>query len=178
MAVAQFPPLASLSFLPYVNEQGTIPEVFQGKLGAYAIFDSTQTLRYIGFSRNILLSLKQHLTRCPEQCHWVKLWEVNRPSRRLLEEVRQVWISENGQIPTGNNIEEARWSQAIDARAQITPEEQAAYGAADEVGKTKVLKQLSRRVEAAVKADLEARGITEAFRFDPKLKEQGLLTLK
>lgn len=178
MTVAQLPPLVSLEFLPYLTDEGSIPEVFQGKLGAYAIFDQAQTLQYVGFSRNVLLSLKQHLTRCPQQCHWVKLWEVSRPSRTLLEEIRQAWIAENGETPSGNGAAEARWSQAIDAKTQIMPDEQAAYDAADDAGKIKVLKQLARRIEAEVKADLEARGVTEAFRFDPKLKEQGLLTLK
>lgn len=170
--------LASLNFLPYL-EAGQIPEApYQGKVGAYAIFDRDRTLQYVGFSRDIYLSLKQHLTRKPDFCHWVKLQTVDRPSRTLLEAMRQAWITEYGSVPLGNGAEETLWSQAIDAKTQITADESAAYEAADEAGKIKVLKQLARRVEAEVKADLVQRGVTMALRFDPKLKEQGLLTLK
>jgi len=44
--------------------------------------------------------------------------------------------------------------------------------------KKKALKNLARRFEAVIKAELEGRGIKEAFRFDPKLKDTGLLDLK
>ena len=172
------PRLASLDFFPYLTEAGLLPELFHGKLGAYAIFDQAQTLQYVGFSRDVYLSLKQHLTRCPQQCHWVKLFEVSRPSRTVLEEIRQAWLAGQATIPVGNGAEESRWTQAIDAKPHMTAEEQAAYGAADDAAKPKLLKQLSRRIEALIKTELEARGVTESFRFDPKLKEQGLLTLK
>jgi hypothetical protein len=37
---------------------------------------------------------------------------------------------------------------------------------------------VTQRFEAVIKAELEGRGIKEAFRFDPKLKDTGLLDLK
>ncbi len=170
--------LDSLDFLPYL-EAGQIPEApFLGKVGAYAIFDDDRQLHYIGFSRDIYVSLKQHLTRRPQYCYWVKQQLVDRPSRTALEEIRQAWLTEQSATPVGNGDDEALWAQAIDAKAYITAEEQAAYEATDEAGRIKVLKQLARRVEEEVKANLAARGVTMALRFDPKLKEQGLLTLK
>ncbi|NJM58815.1 MAG: GIY-YIG nuclease family protein [Synechococcales cyanobacterium RU_4_20] len=170
--------LDALEFLPYL-EAGQIPEgPFLGKVGVYAIFDGDRTLQYIGFSRDIYFSLKQHLTRRPQSCHWVKQQLVDRPSRTALEAIRQNWIAAWGSIPVGNGADEALWAQAIDAKTWITPAEQAAYEAADDAGKIKVLKQLARRVEEEIKASLTARGVTMALRFDPKLKEQGLLTLK
>ncbi len=172
-------PLAALEFLPYLDSEGGVPDsIGQGQVGVYAIFDGDRTLQYIGMSRDIYLSLQQHLTRCPEACYWVKLQTIDRPNRTQLEEIRAAWIAEVGEIPVGNGPEEECWTQAIDARKQATPEEKAAYAAADDAGRIKVLKQLARRVEAEVKARLVARGVTMAFRFDPKLKEQGLLTLK
>lgn len=178
-AALEMPALAELDYLPYLNGAGEIPpEPFQGKVGVYGIFDEGQRLQYVGFSRDVYLSLKQHLTRRPRQCHWVKLQTVGRPSRTLLEGMRERWIGENGAVPLGNGAEEALWSQAIDARAQITVEEQAAFDAEDEVGQIRVLKNVARRVEAEVKAVLVERGVRMSLRFDPKLKEQGLLTLK
>lgn len=172
-------PLAQLDFIPYLTEAGEIlTEPFEGKVGIYAIFDEAKILQYIGFSRNVYLSLKQHLTRRPMQCYWVKLQTVDRPNRTALAEMQADWIAENGSTPAGNGDDAAGWGQAIDAKAQITPEEQAAYDAEDEAGQIKALKNVARRVEAEVKAVLEERGVTMKLRFDPKLKEQGLLTLK
>jgi len=48
----------------------------------------------------------------------------------------------------------------------------------DELGQRKLLKQVARRVEASILADLESRGVTIPLRFDPKLKDDGKLNLK
>ncbi|MFM9158944.1 MAG: GIY-YIG nuclease family protein, partial [Dolichospermum sp.] len=60
------------------------------------------------------------------------------------------------------------------------PEEQDNYQniAIDEIGKSKVLKNVARRVEEEILAILEARGLKTQMRFNPKLKEVGLLDLK
>ena len=172
-------PLAHLEFMPYLTEAGEIAtEPFEGKVGIYAIFDEVRVLQYVGFSRNVYLSLKQHLTRRPMQCHWVKLQTVDRPNRTVLAQMQADWLAENGVVPPGNGEDAAGWGQAIDARAQILPAEQAAYEIADEAGKIKVLKNVARRVEVEVKRVLEERGVRMSLRFDPKLKEQGVLTLK
>ncbi|MFN6180174.1 MAG: GIY-YIG nuclease family protein, partial [Dolichospermum sp.] len=48
----------------------------------------------------------------------------------------------------------------------------------DELQKSKVLKTVARRVEEEILAILEARGLKTQIRFNPKLKEVGLLDLK
>ncbi|MEO0407562.1 MAG: GIY-YIG nuclease family protein, partial [Cyanobacteria bacterium P01_A01_bin.135] len=79
----------------------------------------------------------------------------------------------------GNQESEATWTQPVDAKAQMTDDEKATYAsAAGELEKTKTLKRVARRVEGAIAAQLEARGLQEQIRFDPKLKEQGLLGVK
>jgi hypothetical protein len=172
------PTLESLDYLPYLNEQGETIEDFAGKVGVYAIFDQAKILQFIGYSRDVSISLKQHLVRQPEGCYWLKVQTIDRPSRTILEEIRAAWISENGSTPIGNGAEEALWNQPIDAKLQMTDGERSAYEAADELGRIKTLKQVARRVEADVLARLEARGVKMAIRFDPKLKEEGLLNLK
>ncbi len=62
------PSLATLEYLPYIDDSGQIPEQFQGKIGVYAIFDQEKVLQFIGYSRDVYLSLKQHLVRQPQQC--------------------------------------------------------------------------------------------------------------
>jgi hypothetical protein len=178
MIAVMAPSLFDLSYHPYLNEQGYVTDEFSGKVGVYAIFDRQQTLQYIGYSRDVSFSLQQHLVRQPDQCYWFKVQTIDRPSRTLLEDMRTAWMAENGGTPPGNADAEAFWSQAIDAKAQMTPDEQSAYDASDEANRSKLLKKIARRVEADVVAALEARGAKMPLRFDPKAKEEGLLLLK
>ncbi len=170
--------LTALDFLPFLTEQGELDSQFDGKVGVYAIFDAQKVLQYVGYSRDVSLSLRQHLVRRPQQCYWLKVQTIDRPSRTLLEEIRTAWIAENGSTPPGNGADEAGWTQAIDAKAQLTPEEKSAFAAGDELMQIKLLKQVARRVEAEVMAQLETRGVQMPIRFNPKLKESGLLDLK
>lgn len=172
------PSLATLEYTPYLTDEGHTPEQFEGKVGVYAIFDEKQVLQYVGFSRDVSTSLKQHLVRRPRQCYWVKVQTIDRPSRTLLEGIRDAWITENGTVPPGNGTDEPLWSQAIDAKVQMTDEERSAYAAGDDLSKVKTLKQVARRVEERVLAELAERGVKMPVRFDPKLKEEGLLGLK
>lgn len=172
--------LANLALIPYLNDQGKLPEQFAGKVGAYAIFDQAQTLQFVGYSRDIYLSLKQHLVRQPQRCYWLKAYPVERPSRTALEACCQTWIEENGAVPPGNGPEKAAWEQPIDVKAAMTPAEQASYDnpEIDERTQRQILKNSARRLEADILNQLARRHIQEEIRFNPKLKEAGLLDLK
>lgn len=172
------PALASLEYIPYLDDNGQITDQFAGKVGVYAIFDQDKVLQYIGYSRDISLSLKQHLVRQPQKCYWFKVQTIDRPSRTLLEEIRDTWIAENGMVPPGNSTEETQWNQPINAKLRMTDAEHAAYEASDDLGRVKLLKKLARRVEEEILATLEERGVKISIRFDPKAKEEGLLSLK
>jgi hypothetical protein len=172
------PSLASLEYIPYLDASGQLPEQFQGKVGVYAIFDRDKVLQFVGYSRDVDLSLKQHLVRQPQNCYWLKVQTIDRPSRTILESIREAWIAENGSIPAGNASEEAKWTQPIDAKVAMTPDEQTRYAASDELMQSKLLKNVARRVEGQILAQLEARGVQMQIRFNPKLKEKGLLDLK
>ena len=171
------PTLASLDMRPYLIA-GEIPSDLVGKVGIYAIFDQAEQLQYVGYSRDISVGLLQHLVRCPQHCHWVKVHTVERPSRTLLEGVRTAWLAEYGSMPPGNSDQQLAWEKPIDAKVFMTDEERDAIANADPARTPKLLKQLARRVEADVKANVEARGAQIPIKFNPKLKEQGLLSLK
>lgn len=175
---APTPTLVNLEAQPYLTASGTITDTLEGKVGIYAIFDAGQTLQYVGYSRDVATSLRQHLVRQPDACHWIKVQTVERPSRTLLEGIRDSWIAENGAVPPGNGAEENDWTQPIDAKLTMTDAEKTEYAALDEVAQVKLLKQVARRVEAEVMAQLRSRGVTLDLRFNPKLKEAGLLDLK
>jgi hypothetical protein len=173
------PSLSSLEFIPYINDNGELANQYQGKVGVYAIFDQNKILQYIGYSRDVYLSLRQHLVRQPQNCYWVKVQTIDRPSRTVLEEIRDGWLAENGSTPAGNGSDEAKWNQPIDVKALMKPDEQNSYtSAVDELAQTKILKQTARRVEAEILETLKGRGVQEEIRFNPKLKETGLLDLK
>jgi len=173
-----FPSLADLEAIPYIDDRGELPNHLEGKLGIYAIFDADHTLQYIGYSRNMFLSLQQHLVRQPLVCHWVKAWSHDRPDRTWLEQVQTAWIAEQDTVPLGNGPDQEAWQAAIAVTPHLTPEEQTRLEAADEFDRTKLLKSAARRIEAQILEILAQRGLKTPIRFNPKLKEKGLLDLK
>ena len=180
-AKTQISPLADLEYVPYLDDSGCIQEEpFQRKVGVYAIFDAEKVLQFIGYSRDIYLSLKQHLIRRPQQCHWVKFQTIDRPNRTILENIQEAWIAENGSTPPGNEADTARWTEPIDVKPLMTAEERENFDRVfgEDIAQTKLLKKICRRVEAEILAELEQRGVTMQLRFNPKLKETGLLDLK
>lgn len=179
VSMTEIPSLSSLGYYAYLNAQGQVTDQFQGKVGVYAIFDQEKILQFIGFSRDIYLSLQQHLVRRPQRCHWLKVQTIEQPNRTWLETVRDAWITENGTLPVGNGPEQALWSQPIDVKQMMTDSEQTSYQQAEnEMAQAKLLKQVARRVEEQVLANLQTRGVQMQIRFNPKLKETGLLDLK
>ncbi len=177
---ATIPALSSLDAMPYIDPQGKLPSAFQGKVGIYAVFDQQSVLQFVGYSRDVFLSLKQHLVRCPQDCYWVKVQTIDRPNRSVLESTRVAWINENGSTPAGNDADAALWLEPIQVQGLMTADEQASYAnpMLDDVARIKVLKNVARRIEAEIMQQLQTRGAQEEIRFQPKLKEQGLLDLK
>jgi hypothetical protein len=172
------PSLSSLEFLPYINDAGELPSEFQNRVGIYAIFDPQQILQFVGYSRDIYLSLKQHLVRRPEYCYWLKATTIDRPNRTFLTEVQSAWIAENGSIPIGNDTDSSIWLDPIATNHAMTAAESDSFADLDGLAQIKLLKQVARRVEETILTQLKQRGVQTEIRFNPKLKEQGLLDLK
>jgi hypothetical protein len=168
--------LANQPYLPYLDAAGELPQQFQRQIGVYAIFDESHTLQFVDYSRDVLLSLKQHLVRQPAGCHWVKVHIIDRPNRTALEEIKTAWLA-SGELPPGNGPEAPAWQEPIDCRFAMTSAEQAGFTELEEIAQSKLLKQISRRVEADIMAKLQERGLRSEIRFNPKAKERGLLDL-
>ncbi|NET02326.1 MAG: GIY-YIG nuclease family protein [Sphaerospermopsis sp. SIO1G1] len=177
---SDIPTLANLEYIPYIDESGELPENFDRKIGVYAIFDQDKTIQFVGYSRNVYLSCKQHLVRVPEKCYWLKIHTIESPKRSLLEEIEKEWVSENSSFSIENSENKEKWTNPIDVKQFMTLEEQNNYqdSRLDELAKTKLLKNVARRVEAEILSILELRGVKTQVRFNPKLKETGLLDLK
>ena len=177
-STSDLPSLSSLEFLAYINDAGELPNTLQNQIGIYAIFDESQSLQFVGYSRDIYLSLKQHLVRQPEYCYWLKATTIDRPNRTFLESVESAWIDENGSIPVGNGAAKSNWLDPIATNYAMTTAESDSFEDLDGLAQIKLLKQVARRVEETILVKLQARGVNTEIRFNPKLKEQGLLDLK
>jgi hypothetical protein len=177
-SITDIPSLSSLDLLAYIDDEGELPNRLQNQIGIYAIFDKSQILQFVGYSRDIYLSLKQHLVRQPEHCDWVKATTIDRPNRTFLESVQSAWIAENGLLPIGNGEAKSIWLDPIDTNYAMTTAERDSFADLDGVAQIKLLKQVARRVESTILTKLQHRGVKTEIRFNPKLKEQGLLDLK
>ncbi|GAB4341152.1 MAG: GIY-YIG nuclease family protein [Cyanophyceae cyanobacterium] len=172
------PSLGELPFLPYIDGEGLLPAVTEGTIGIYAIFDADRALQYVGYSRNTAASLAQHLVRQGDRCHWLKFHPITRPSRSILEAIRDRWIADQDRPPPGNGPDADVWENPINAAIAFNDAERAAIANADtEAARAKAIKQATRRIEAMILEPLTQRGVTIPLRFNPKLKERGLLDL-
>lgn len=174
------PTLASLEYVAYIDDVGELPEQFQGQIGVYAIFNQEKILQFVGYSRDVYLSLKQHLVRQPDECYWVKVQTIERPNRTLLENIENAWISENASVGLLTAENKEKWINPINSLALMTDEEKTNYQnpLIDDLVKMKLIKNVARRVEAEILEVLKIRGLKTQIRFNPKLKEEGLLDLK
>lgn len=133
---SELPSLQNLERHPYLNSDGSVADNFLvGQVGIYAIFDDQEILQFVGYSRNVSVSLRQHLIRKPEQCYSFKVQTITRPSRQVLEDIRQHWLRENGVVPPGNGEAEAEWTQSIDVKPLMTEEERQGFSEALDEGK-------------------------------------------
>ncbi|BAC09134.1 GIY-YIG nuclease family protein [Thermosynechococcus vestitus] len=172
------PTLAELPLHPYIDGSGRVAPDLKGAIGLYAIFDAAGSVQYIGYSRDMRLSLLQHLVRCPQGCSGYKAIAIERPDRPWLETVKQQWLAELGTVPLGNDRDRRQWENAIDVKEQMTEAERSAWASADSLTQPKLLKQVARRVEAAILEQLRQRSLQEPLVFNAKLKESGRLDLK
>ncbi|WP_019498276.1 GIY-YIG nuclease family protein [Pseudanabaena sp. PCC 6802] len=166
------PPLTEIPFAPYLDESGNISPALEGKIGVYAIFDADKCLRYVGISRDIASSLKLHIVRVPSQCHWLKFTTVTKPSRTVLSEIQAAWFDD---LTADTDL----WEQPLDCRRLMNDDEKHQLEQAiNEAEQEKVLKNVARRVEKDILAQLAERGAAFEVRFNPKRKSEGILDIK
>lgn len=175
--------LKDLEFIPYLTDEGLITDISasDAKASVYAIFDETKTLQYVGISRQVYMSLRLHFVRVPSKCHFVKVQHIKQPNRVLLECIKDKWIVENGFLPSGNDNgpQQSIWENPLDCKVLMTDEEkQNLQEACLGILQTKILKNVARRIEVQLDAEYKKRNCKEVFRFEPKMKEKGLLGLR
>jgi hypothetical protein len=98
--------------------------------GVYAVLDRDRQTQYIGYSRNIALSLRGHLTQLGEElCAFVKVHTFTIPKRDEMEALKHQWIAELESVPSGNASNSNLWASTVGsaAIAAMTEAERQAY---------------------------------------------------
>jgi putative sterol carrier protein len=98
--------------------------------GVYAVLDSAERTQYVGYSRNVLTSLKGHLAEHGSDiCAYVKVRSFKFPKREEMEQLRDSWIAALAEVPLGNTGTSSGWATTVRevAQAAMSPAERAAY---------------------------------------------------
>jgi hypothetical protein len=87
--------------------------------GVYAVLNCDRQTQYIGYSRNVVLSLRSHLTQMGEKtCTFAKVQPFKFPKRDAMEQLRDQWISALPSLPPGNVS--GSWAETVkDAAVQV-----------------------------------------------------------
>lgn len=85
-------------------------------VGVYVVYDAQKQPQYVGYSRNMVLSIKGHATSLGEEkCAYVQT-KVFRDkaicSRANLEKEVEAWLKEFSELPPGNGGEAGLWQGA------------------------------------------------------------------
>lgn len=130
-SVAITAPVANIVSDSPVNLEAWCTETAEVKIaGVYAVLNGDHQTQYIGYSRNVVLSLKSHLTQFgPETCTYVKVQPFKFPKREEMEQLRDNWIASLPQTPPGNADNSGAWAGTVrDAASQVMSEsERQAY---------------------------------------------------
>jgi hypothetical protein len=85
--------------------------------GVYAVLDCNRQTQFVGYSRNVSLSVRGHLTQFDSHtCAFVRVQPFQFPKRDQMEALRDRWIAELGYTPPGNS-QSGEWANTIAAAA-------------------------------------------------------------
>ncbi|MEH2264270.1 GIY-YIG nuclease family protein [Nostoc sp.] len=119
--------------------------------GVYAVLDVERRVQYIGYSRNVLLSLNSHVTQNGQQkCTLVRVQAFKFPKRQDMEDLRDAWIAELETTPPGNATDGEMWASTVGeaAKAVMSEVERQAY-------EEKKLKLRKAMADTSLSKDLE-----------------------
>lgn len=114
------------SFAPAsVVESRNVPNL----AGVYAVYDSEETLRYIGVSRNISMTVQSHSKVMGDAVSAIRASTVENATKDDLIEAWKAWLQEavdaTGKVPPGNAEEKEQWQPrrkpAAKAELKLTP---------------------------------------------------------
>jgi predicted GIY-YIG superfamily endonuclease len=130
--------------------------------GVYAVLDSADRTQYVGYSRNVLTSLKGHLAEHgSDVCAGVRVQVFKFPKREEMESLRDAWIAELDEVPPGNTGEGGIWATTVGeiAKAAMSDAEKAAY-------EEKKLKLRRAMADGALSRELDAAALSNEQKRD------------
>ena len=98
--------------------------------GVYAVLDGESIYQYVGYSRDVLRSLKGHISQHGDQvCSFIRVKTFKVPKRFAMEDLRDEWLGELDYTPAGNVGGSGKWASTIGeaAKATMTETEKNAY---------------------------------------------------
>ncbi|WP_373524661.1 GIY-YIG nuclease family protein [Nostoc sp.] len=128
--------------------------------GVYAILDAERCTQYVGYSRNVLLSLNGHFRQNGERkCTFVRVQAFKFPKRQEMEDLRDAWIAELENTPLGNATDCGMWASTVGeaAKAIMSEVERQAY-------EEKKLKLRKAMADTTLSKELEIIDASEAER--------------
>jgi predicted GIY-YIG superfamily endonuclease len=85
--------------------------------GVYAVLNEKHNTQYIGYSRNVLLSLNSHIAQLGKStCALVRVQSFKYPKRTEMENLRDAWLAELDSIPPGNDTQTGLWTSTVEKR--------------------------------------------------------------
>jgi hypothetical protein len=86
--------------------------------GVYSVLNRDRQTQYIGYSRNVALSLRGHLTQLGKDiCSFVRVQSFDFPKRDDMEALQNSWIAGLGTMPPGNEADRELWATTVGAAA-------------------------------------------------------------
>ena len=86
--------------------------------GVYAVLNGDRQTQYIGYSRNVALALRGHVTQIgADICVFVRVQPFKFPKRDEMEALQNAWITELKTTPPGNVDDSGLWANTIGAAA-------------------------------------------------------------
>jgi len=98
--------------------------------GVYAVLNAERLTQYISYSRNVKISLNDHVAQNGEQnCAYVRVQTFTFPKRQEMESLRDAWIAELDSIPPGNAGLAGSWASTTGeaALSSMSSAERQAY---------------------------------------------------
>ena len=89
--------------------------------GVYAVLDGESVYQFIGYSRDVLRSLKGHISQHGDQvCAFIRVKTFKIPKRFAMEDLRAEWLGELDYTPAGNAGGSGKWASTIGEAAKAT----------------------------------------------------------
>eukprot|EP01023_Acetabularia_acetabulum_P014162 TRINITY_DN16957_c0_g3_i1.p1 TRINITY_DN16957_c0_g3~~TRINITY_DN16957_c0_g3_i1.p1 ORF type:complete len:313 (+),score=43.49 TRINITY_DN16957_c0_g3_i1:58-996(+) len=106
--------LSDTEMIPVFDENKSMHN-FPSSPGIYAVYDPEGTLQYIGLTRKINLSMRNHIDELPHLVSSVKYYIIPGGAREKLMEAWKAWLQEaittSGVVPPGNQAGQVKWQQ-------------------------------------------------------------------